>query len=177
MIALERTRQQLIDLGLTKAAQLLDSSLEAASQKDLTYADSLVDLLDGVLAARRAGTSPPGHVLHTHPLRRPWTSSTSRSNLPSTTGLPGSDQGQGGIGGQVREKELPAAEADLMDLNREALGWCEEVSHRIHGTTNENPVDRFKEEKLNPLPRPEVLARHTLPRLVSMLQKAVAGVD
>ena len=46
MIAIERARQQLIELGLTQAAGLLDSSLEAASQKDLTYADFLVDLLD-----------------------------------------------------------------------------------------------------------------------------------
>lgn len=53
MIAIERARQQLIELGLTQAAGLLDSRLEAASQKDLTYADFLVDLLDAELLARR----------------------------------------------------------------------------------------------------------------------------
>ena len=57
MIAIERARQQLIELGLTQAAGLLDSSLEAASQKDLTYADFLVDLLDAELL----GTSLRGH--------------------------------------------------------------------------------------------------------------------
>ena len=46
MIAIERARPQLIELGLTQAAGLLDSGLEAASQKDLTYAEFLVDLLD-----------------------------------------------------------------------------------------------------------------------------------
>ncbi len=64
MIAIERARQQLIDLGLTQAAGLLDSKLETASQKDLTYVDFLVDLLDAELLARRdryitARTRPP----------------------------------------------------------------------------------------------------------------------
>ena len=49
---------------------------------------------------------------------------------------------------------------DLQDLNNRALAWCAEVGQRIHGTTNERPVDRFKEEKLNPLPRPEILVRY-----------------
>jgi hypothetical protein len=49
---------------------------------------------------------------------------------------------------------------DLADLNNQALVWCAEVGRRVHGTTNQRPVDRFKEEKLNPLPRPEVLVRY-----------------
>lgn len=49
---------------------------------------------------------------------------------------------------------------DLQDLNSQALAWCAEIGQRIHGTTNEKPVDRFKDEKLNPLPRPEVLVRY-----------------
>lgn len=49
---------------------------------------------------------------------------------------------------------------DLMDLNNQALAWCAEIGCRIHGTTNERPVDRFKEEKLSPLPRPEILVRY-----------------
>lgn len=53
MIAVEKARQQLLDLGLSQAASILDSRLEAASQKDLTYADFLTDLLDAELAARR----------------------------------------------------------------------------------------------------------------------------
>ena len=53
MIAIEKARQQLADLGLSQAAGLLDSRLKTASQKDLTYADFIVDLLDSELAARR----------------------------------------------------------------------------------------------------------------------------
>jgi DNA replication protein DnaC len=53
VIAVEKARQQLLDLGLSQAASILDSRLEAASQKDLTYADFLTDLLDAELAARR----------------------------------------------------------------------------------------------------------------------------
>jgi transposase len=49
---------------------------------------------------------------------------------------------------------------DLLDLNRQALTWCAEVGRRVHGTTNERPVDRFKEEKLNSLPRPDTLVRY-----------------
>ncbi|MGI6297425.1 MAG: Mu transposase domain-containing protein [Minisyncoccales bacterium] len=47
-----------------------------------------------------------------------------------------------------------------MDLNNQTLTWCAEIGRRIHGTTNERPVDRFKDEKLNPLPRPETLLRY-----------------
>ena len=53
MIALEKARQQLTDLGLSQAAGILDSRLDTATKKDLTYADFLVDLLDAELAARR----------------------------------------------------------------------------------------------------------------------------
>ncbi len=53
MIALEKARQQLTDLGLSQAAGILDSRLDTATKKDLTYTDFLVDLLDAELAARR----------------------------------------------------------------------------------------------------------------------------
>jgi transposase/DNA replication protein DnaC len=53
VIALERARQQLTDLGLSQAAQILDSRLESATQKNLTYADFLVDLLDAEISARK----------------------------------------------------------------------------------------------------------------------------
>jgi hypothetical protein len=49
---------------------------------------------------------------------------------------------------------------DLLDLNNQALAWCAEVGRRVHGTTNERPVDRFKDERLDPLPRPETLIRY-----------------
>lgn len=49
---------------------------------------------------------------------------------------------------------------DLADLNNQALAWCEEAGRRVHGTTNERPAERFKKERLNPLPRPEVLIRY-----------------
>ncbi|MGI6632866.1 MAG: Mu transposase domain-containing protein [Bacillota bacterium] len=49
---------------------------------------------------------------------------------------------------------------DLLDLNGQALTWCAKVGRRVHGTTNERPVDRFKEEKLNSLPRPDTLVRY-----------------
>ena len=88
MIALEKARQQLTDLGLSQAAGILDSRLDTATKKDLTYADFLVDLLDAELAARRdrylrqTRLAPPT-------LRRLWTSSTSRSSPPSTSARSG----------------------------------------------------------------------------------------
>jgi len=53
VIVLERARQQLKDLGLSQAAELLDSRLESAAQGQLSYADFLSDLLEAELSARR----------------------------------------------------------------------------------------------------------------------------
>jgi len=53
MIALERTRQALEALGLTQAAAVLDSRLEDAAARQLTYLDFLDDLLQAELAVRR----------------------------------------------------------------------------------------------------------------------------
>jgi hypothetical protein len=43
--------------------------------------------------------------------------------------------------------------ADLDDLNRQALAWCERRNTRVHRTTHERPVDRWKQEPLAPLPQ------------------------
>jgi len=56
---------------------------------------------------------------------------------------------------------------DLEDLNHHAAWWCDNVANvRIHGTTRQRPVDRFRMERsyLKPLPgdRPEPF--HTLSR-------------
>lgn len=53
MIALEKARQYLEQLGLSHAAAVLESRLEAAAQKQLPYSDFLVDLLGLEAAARR----------------------------------------------------------------------------------------------------------------------------
>jgi len=53
MIAAEKARQRLEQLGLSQAAALLDSRLELATKKSLAYADFLADLLGAEAAARR----------------------------------------------------------------------------------------------------------------------------
>jgi len=53
VIALDRARQSLEGLGLTQAAAVLESRLEAAAMQQMTYADFLADLLDAELAVRR----------------------------------------------------------------------------------------------------------------------------
>jgi transposase len=58
---------------------------------------------------------------------------------------------------------------DLEDLNGHAAWWCEQVANvRVHGTTRQRPIDRFRSERafLKPLPadRPEPF--HTLFREV-----------
>ena len=52
-MALEQARMHLEQLGLTQAAQVLDSRLEHAARKELAYVDFLVDLLSVEAAARR----------------------------------------------------------------------------------------------------------------------------
>jgi len=41
--------------------------------------------------------------------------------------------------------------SSLDDLNAKALAWCNKVNARVHGTTNEIPFDRLKNEKLTPM--------------------------
>ena len=53
MIALERARQYLEQLGLAQAAAVLDSRLEAAAQREAPYAELLADRLGAEAAARR----------------------------------------------------------------------------------------------------------------------------
>lgn len=43
--------------------------------------------------------------------------------------------------------------ADIEDLNRQGLAWCDRLNQRPHGTTHQRPVDRWTEEQLTPLPR------------------------
>jgi DNA replication protein DnaC len=53
MIALEQARSYLDQLGLTQAAEILESRLDAAAQKEISYAELLADLLGVEVAARR----------------------------------------------------------------------------------------------------------------------------
>jgi len=53
MIALEKARLQLEQLGLAQAAAVLDARLEAAAQRELAYADFLLDLLEAERVVRR----------------------------------------------------------------------------------------------------------------------------
>jgi DNA replication protein DnaC len=53
MIALEQARAHLESLGLEQAAAVLDGRLEAATQKQVPYAEFLADLLGEETAARR----------------------------------------------------------------------------------------------------------------------------
>jgi DNA replication protein DnaC len=53
VIALERAREQLETLGLIEAAATLDARLEAASKREMPYADFLAELLHAELHVRR----------------------------------------------------------------------------------------------------------------------------
>lgn len=53
MIALEKARLHLEQLGLTQAAAVLESRLEAAAHKQVPYVEFLADLLEIEAAARR----------------------------------------------------------------------------------------------------------------------------
>jgi DNA replication protein DnaC len=53
MIALERARLRLEQLGLSQAAALLDARLDTAAQRQVSYADFLADLLDAEAGVRR----------------------------------------------------------------------------------------------------------------------------
>jgi len=53
MIALEKARSYLEQLGLVQVASVLESRLEVATQKELPYADFLAYLMGIEAAARR----------------------------------------------------------------------------------------------------------------------------
>ena len=53
MIALEQARQHLETLGLKQAVEILDSTLDVAANKQLTYPEMLEQLLGAEVAARR----------------------------------------------------------------------------------------------------------------------------
>jgi DNA replication protein DnaC len=53
MIALEQARAHLDQLGLTQAAEIMESRLTAAAQKEMSYVEFLADLLSVEVAARR----------------------------------------------------------------------------------------------------------------------------
>jgi transposase len=61
----------------------------------------------------------------------------------------------------VRGNFWPGARfTDLAELNRQGLAWCDQVANvRVHGTTQERPVDRLalERETLHPLPARERL--------------------
>ena len=53
MLALEQARQHLETLGLKQAVEVLDNTLDAAANRQLTYADVLAQLLGAEVAARK----------------------------------------------------------------------------------------------------------------------------
>ena len=50
----------------------------------------------------------------------------------------------------------------LSDLNSQAHAWCNKINVKIHGTTNERPIDRLPEENLLPLKREYILDKMNL---------------
>ena len=53
----------------------------------------------------------------------------------------------------------------LNDLNGQALAWCNKVNGKLHGTTNEVPFHRLKEEDLNPILREYIIDKINLRRV------------
>ena len=53
----------------------------------------------------------------------------------------------------------------LANLNSQAHAWCNKINARIHGTTNECPIDRLADEKLLPLKREYIIDRINLRRV------------
>ena len=45
----------------------------------------------------------------------------------------------------------------LRDLNHQAYQWCDKVNTKIHGTTNERPIDRLAKENLQPMLREYII--------------------
>ena len=53
----------------------------------------------------------------------------------------------------------------LANLNSQAHAWCNKINARIHGTTNERPIDRLPEENLLPLRREYIVDKINLRRV------------
>lgn len=53
----------------------------------------------------------------------------------------------------------------LADLNSKAHAWCNKINARVHGTTNERPVDRLPDEHLLPLKREYIIDKINLRRV------------
>ena len=53
----------------------------------------------------------------------------------------------------------------LGDLNSQAHAWCNKINARVHGTTNERPVDRLPDENLLPLKREYIIDKINLRRV------------
>lgn len=53
----------------------------------------------------------------------------------------------------------------LADLNSQAHAWCNKINAKVHGTTNERPIDRLPAEKLMPLTREYILDKINLRRV------------
>lgn len=53
----------------------------------------------------------------------------------------------------------------LADLNSQAHAWCNKVNAKVHGTTNERPIDRLAEEHLLPLKREYIIDKINLRRV------------
>lgn len=53
----------------------------------------------------------------------------------------------------------------LADLNSQAHAWCNKINAKIHGTTNERPIDRLVEENLLPLKREYIIDKINLKRV------------
>lgn len=51
---------------------------------------------------------------------------------------------------------------DLIDLNKQAIAWCEKVNSKTHSVTNEVPRVRMIEEKLNKIERPYFIEQNSI---------------
>ena len=97
MIALEQARQHLETLGLKQAVEILDNTLDAAANKQLTYPEMLEQMLGAEVSARRERYLSTRTKMAHLPFSGPWTSSTSPFSPPSTSAraCPREDGGQG----------------------------------------------------------------------------------
>lgn len=53
----------------------------------------------------------------------------------------------------------------LEDLNSQAHAWCNKINAKVHGTTNERPIDRLPTENLQPLKREYIIDKINLRRV------------
>ena len=59
--------------------------------------------------------------------------------------------------------------SSLVDLNGQALVWCNKVNGNVHATTNEIPFERLKKERLSSLSREYLIDKINLRRVQMML--------